>query len=228
VVGVSCVFLFLFGSPFILITLPAKNVTFDDVTFPAKYYKEEEAFFHFIYLLVIGLVVAISCFYQEVYERVHMFRLHTLKNQKRVVTEQEQRSNKLLLKLLPENIVEQLKNGRDFIADHFESATVLFTDMKGFTAFSSKVTPQELVFFLNRMYSAFDEITDEEGVYKASSLVETPCLDATLGPHVHCHRFYVFSLCALNVTNPTCTHLQVFLMLRPLTAFELTLLLVSV
>lgn len=167
-VGVSCVFLFLFLSPFILITLPAENTTNADVTFPSKYYKEKEAPFHFMYLLVIGLGIAMPCFYREVYERVHMFRLHTLKNQKRVVTEQEQRSNKLLLKLLPENIVEQLKNGRDFIADHFESATVLFTDMKGFTAFSSKVTPQELVFFLNRMYSAFDEITDEEGVYKAS------------------------------------------------------------
>ena len=56
--------------------------------------------------------------------------------------------------------------GRMIIADYFKNTTVLFTDMKGFTAYSSTVTPFELVFFLNRMYAAFDEITDKHDVYK--------------------------------------------------------------
>lgn len=41
-----------------------------------------------------------------------------------------------------------------------------YKDMAGFTAYSSKITPTQLVRFLNRMYSAFDEITNKHGVYK--------------------------------------------------------------
>jgi class 3 adenylate cyclase len=43
---------------------------------------------------------------------------------------------------------------------------VLFTDMKGFTTFSSRVTPSELVEFLNQMFSRFDAIAAQHNIYK--------------------------------------------------------------
>ena len=73
----------------------------------------------------------------------------------------------MLLKLLPKTIVHELKTReREIIADYFDSVSIVFTDMKGFTAYSSQVSPIELVGFLNRMYNKFDIITDRTNLYK--------------------------------------------------------------
>ncbi|CAE7239291.1 gcy-17 [Symbiodinium sp. CCMP2456] len=52
------------------------------------------------------------------------------------------------------------------IAEDFPDVTIVFTDLKGFTAFCSRITPTELVELLNLLYSAFDEVILEWGLYK--------------------------------------------------------------
>lgn len=99
--------------------------------------------------------------------------------------------------MLPKPIARQLKDGVSSIASNFENATILFTDMKGFTNFSSKVrvarllgllvfarcthinpirqiTPPQLVAFLNTMFSKFDEISNKYGLYKVR-IMPHPC-----------------------------------------------------
>ena len=68
--------------------------------------------------------------------------------------------------MLPESVAQALRNKHGVIADHFNEVSILFTDMKGFTSFSSTVTPIELMKFLDRMFSSFDRIAEKYGLYK--------------------------------------------------------------
>lgn len=75
-------------------------------------------------------------------------------------------SSKLLGNLLPAHVVELVNNNVSPIAEPCSDVTIIFTDIKGFTAYSSKITPMEVVEFLNSMYSAFDEIIINWGLHK--------------------------------------------------------------
>ena len=77
---------------------------------------------------------------------------------KLLLEEEEKWSLELLKKMLPESVAVALKNYDGVIADNFEEVSILFTDMKGFTAYSSTVSPMELMRFLDKMFSAFDKI----------------------------------------------------------------------
>ena len=80
------------------------------------------------------------------------------------------KSEKLLLNILPVPIAQRLKEGHCEIADHFESTTVLFSDIVGFTALSEKVAPTELVGRLNRIFSAFDVLAEKHKLEKIKTI----------------------------------------------------------
>ncbi len=80
------------------------------------------------------------------------------------------RSEGLLLNILPSEVAEELKNTGAAQARHFDTATILFTDFKGFTAMSEKVTPKDLVRDLNECFSAFDKITSTYGIEKIKTI----------------------------------------------------------
>ncbi len=84
-------------------------------------------------------------------------------------TEQE-RSEKLLLSILPPPIARRLKNDEGIIADHFDEVSVLFADIADFTPFASSVSPVELVDMLNRIFSLFDSIIEEHGLEKIKTM----------------------------------------------------------
>ena len=75
------------------------------------------------------------------------------------------RTTKFLNQLVPPSIVPLLSQGK-FIADKLDDATIIFVDMVGFTKFSSELDPDELVMFLNELYSRFDTVLDQFGLYK--------------------------------------------------------------
>ncbi len=68
----------------------------------------------------------------------------------------QQRSDDLLHNILPEEIAAQLKEGGGLIAEDFESASVLFADVVGFTPMSAGMRPAELVGLLNELFTRFD------------------------------------------------------------------------
>ena len=78
-----------------------------------------------------------------------------IKYQKQIKLEQE-KSDKLLLNILPESIAGRLKNGESLIADDFEDSTVLFADIAGFTKLSSTISATDVVMHLNSIFSLFD------------------------------------------------------------------------
>lgn len=81
------------------------------------------------------------------------------------------RSEALLHVILPEAIARRLKSGRERrIADHVDCASVLFADIAGFTPAARSVSPEELVGYLDRLISAFDEVCGRHGVDKIKTI----------------------------------------------------------
>ncbi|MDJ1182363.1 adenylate/guanylate cyclase domain-containing protein [Roseofilum casamattae] len=71
---------------------------------------------------------------------------------------EKEKSEKLLLNILPKAIADRLKVDRRAIAEHYSDVTILFADIVGFTPLSAKLSPIDLVNLLNQIFSAFDEL----------------------------------------------------------------------
>ncbi len=82
----------------------------------------------------------------------------------------QQKSESLLLNILPHTIAERLKHDPKEIAEHFEDVTILFSDIVGFTPLSSKMPPLELVKLLNQMFSTFDKLAEKHGLEKIKTI----------------------------------------------------------
>ncbi len=80
------------------------------------------------------------------------------------------RSDELLLNILPEEVAEELKEKGRAEAKHFANVTILFTDFKGFTEASERMSPQELVEELNTCFKAFDAIITAHGIEKIKTI----------------------------------------------------------
>ena len=86
------------------------------------------------------------------------------------VQREKQRSEDLLLNILPADIAQRLKADETVIADHRESATVLFADLVGFTELSRTIPAARLVELLNDLFSRFDRLTQEHGAEKIKTI----------------------------------------------------------
>ncbi|MBW4656035.1 MAG: response regulator [Kaiparowitsia implicata GSE-PSE-MK54-09C] len=84
--------------------------------------------------------------------------------------EEQAKSEKLLLNILPQPIAEQLKQGARTIADNFSDVTVLFADIVNFTELSSNLSPSELVELLNTIFSCFDNLIETHGLEKIKTI----------------------------------------------------------
>jgi adenylate cyclase len=84
-------------------------------------------------------------------------------------TERE-KSERLLLNILPEPIADRLKQGQSTIADSFAEVTVLFADVVGFTRLSTHMSPTELVALLNEIFSTFDRLAEQHGLEKIKTI----------------------------------------------------------
>ena len=111
----------------------------------------------FFVLNVMGVTVSayvMLAYFVEQRERAH-----------RELQAERERSERLLLNVLPAPIAERLKSEPGvLIAEHHESVTVLFADIVGFTARSASMPAEEVVALLNQVFSAFDRIADGAGV----------------------------------------------------------------
>ena len=80
-----------------------------------------------------------------------------------------QRSEELLLNILPLPIAERLKVGES-VVDRFEEVTVLFADISSFTKLATEMVPVDIVQMLNQIFSAFDSIADSYGLEKIKTI----------------------------------------------------------
>ncbi len=83
---------------------------------------------------------------------------------------EQQKSESLLLNILPRSIAERLKATSGTIADHFDSASILFADIVNFTPFAQRLSPAEVVSVLDQLFSHFDTLVERHGLEKIKTI----------------------------------------------------------
>lgn len=83
---------------------------------------------------------------------------------------EQTRSEQLLLNILPATIAERLKHEPGVIADSFDSVTVLFADIVGFTEFASDEAADQVVAVLNALFRRFDDVAERHGIEKIKTI----------------------------------------------------------
>jgi class 3 adenylate cyclase len=89
---------------------------------------------------------------------------------RRALQLEQERSERLLLNVLPAPIAARLKAGEAVIADAFPEVTVLFADLVDFTRRSQRIGPAQVVATLNELFSAFDRLAQRHGLEKIKTI----------------------------------------------------------
>jgi class 3 adenylate cyclase/lipopolysaccharide biosynthesis regulator YciM len=97
-------------------------------------------------------------------------RYRYVRKTKGIIEYEKDRSDQLLLNVLPAETAEELKEKGSATPKHYDLVTVLFTDFKGFTKIAEKLSPQELVENLDFCFHAFDKIIDKYKIEKIKTI----------------------------------------------------------
>lgn len=93
-----------------------------------------------------------------------------LQEEKELVEIEKEKSERLLLNILPASIARQLRNEGQTIANGHKMVTVMFADICGFTELSRNTSPSDLVTLLNGIFVAFDNIVENYGLEKIKTI----------------------------------------------------------
>ncbi|MCP4978786.1 MAG: tetratricopeptide repeat protein [Maribacter sp.] len=97
-------------------------------------------------------------------------RYRFIRKTKLIIEKERDRSDKLLLNVLPKETADELKENGKVVAKKFESVTVLFTDFKGFTHYSENLDPEKLVETIGFYFTKFDDIMEKYGLEKIKTI----------------------------------------------------------
>jgi class 3 adenylate cyclase/Tfp pilus assembly protein PilF len=116
---------------------------------------------------VLILFIAIGLLHRFLYVRKTR---NELSEKNKIINIEKDRSDELLLNILPAETAEELKNNGRSEARHFDLVTVMFTDFKGFTYMAEKLSPQELVDEIDHCFRKFDEIIGKHNIEKIKTI----------------------------------------------------------
>ena len=97
-------------------------------------------------------------------------RYKYVRKTKKIIEDEKDRSEKLLLNILPLETAQELKEKGSATPKHYDKVSVLFTDFKGFTNIAEKLTAQELIEELNYCFFEFDKIIDKHHLEKIKTI----------------------------------------------------------
>jgi class 3 adenylate cyclase len=89
---------------------------------------------------------------------------------RRALRAEQEKSERLLLNVLPAPIAARLKQSDGVIADAYEEVTVLFADIVDFTSSSESVAPAQVVETLDELFSVFDQLAKRQGLEKIKTI----------------------------------------------------------
>ncbi len=137
--------------------------------------------------LFVATLFLVTCLLLGAFAGWHIERSARLEFVARKGLEEErERSERLLLNILPQPIAERLKTEPAPIADRYPEASILFADVVGFTAMCGAMEPEDLVTFLNELFIEFDRVAEKHGLEKIKTIgdaymavcgVPVPCPD---------------------------------------------------
>lgn len=117
-------------------------------------------------VLIVGIALALIIVLAVGLYRRNQFISKTSK----IIETEKERSDKLLLNILPEEVANELKDRGKVSAKRFESVSVLFSDFKGFTSYAENLPPEKLVDCVDYYFSEFDRIIEKHGVEKIKTV----------------------------------------------------------
>ncbi|HEX3503276.1 MAG TPA: adenylate/guanylate cyclase domain-containing protein [Xanthobacteraceae bacterium] len=113
---------------------------------------------------------------------------------------EKERSEAILLNILPKSIIARMNNGETTIADDFRDVTVLFSDIVGFTRMSMRRSASEVVAILNGIFSAVDRVALDLGIEKIKTIGDAYMAVAGL-PEPRIDHAEVIAKLALSMRN---------------------------
>lgn len=108
-----------------------------------------------------------------------------LSEQHALLAEEQQKSESLLLNILPAHIAQRLKDKREQIADGCSDVTVMFADISNFTQLSGLLSPEQVVHVLNTIFSWFDAMTEKYKLDKIKTIGDAYMVVGGLTRHDH-------------------------------------------
>lgn len=127
-------------------------------------------------------------------------RTATIENQKKLLEIEKERSDKLLLNIMPEEIANELKSSGKSIPKHYDEVTILFTDFEGFSKVTKAMPASELVTLLDECFSAFDEIGKRHGLEKIKTIGDA-YLSVSGLPYPHTQHAHKAILAAIDIIH---------------------------
>lgn len=112
----------------------------------------------------------------------------------RELSAEQERSEGLLLNVLPALVAKRLKDGERQIADSYTDTSILFADLVGFTPLTSSLEPREIVRILNDMFSRFDRLAREHGIERIKTIGDGYMAAAGVPNPKHAQRMAWFAL----------------------------------
>jgi class 3 adenylate cyclase len=109
----------------------------------------------------------------HVFERTrrHLYHRDLVVHEQAAALEREkEKSDRLLLNVMPASISERLREGADTIADEYPAVSILFADIVGFTGVAAQCTPAEVIALLGGLYTRFDDLGAERGLEKIKTI----------------------------------------------------------
>ena len=128
---------------------------------------ETSVFFFALNFAVVSTIVFLLLRYSATEKQKTQLRLEEAHQM--LLVEQD-RSERLLLNILPGPIAERLKNSNQTIADGFADVSVMFVDIVNFTKIAEGLSPQQVFSMLNKVFSSFDELAEKYGLEKIKTI----------------------------------------------------------
>jgi adenylate cyclase len=93
-----------------------------------------------------------------------------IREQSQAIAREREKSDRLLLNVMPASISARLREGASEVADEYASVTVMFADIVGFTPLAAGLRAPDVVRLLNSLFSAFDELVATRGLEKIKTI----------------------------------------------------------
>jgi len=149
----------------------------------------------------ISAVTLLSFFVLRYFVNQNELIKKKLKREQELLAAEREKSEKLLLNILPPAVAKRLKDGEEVIANEYNEVTILFADLVEFTGISQQISPARLVENLNKIFTHFDNLVEEYGLEKIKTIGDSYMVASGLTGDEHSHTLQMAELALTMISD---------------------------